>query len=297
MENRTIGIIVSIMVGVIMIGGVLVPVLNDAAADSTTFNNRTDSMFEMVEINENSNYVFEWKYTDPTHAIVNGEIVSLKSASIICNADTFLIRYGSDSTGYYLQGVGSTGNIFVTSGGSTPKDLTITIADGTLTATATGTESVTTPVSDGFAIAPSGDWVMKSPDQIAYLHGDSRIVAMGLTFMDVWNRGFYIDGTVNSVNVTCFNSETFTISNIVINSSVNEKYTDLYELDKISFTASNGTDSWDATYNYFIVPAEITAEKVAGSPLGEYSGLVFTIPVIVIVSLLVAAVATIGRKY
>lgn len=295
MENRTIGIIVSIMVGVIMIGGVLVPVLNDAAADSTTFNNRTDSMFEMVEINENSNYVFEWKYTDPTHAIVNGETISLVGGTVLCSAGEFLIRYGVDGNGQYIQGVGTPGVIFVNTS-SSPNDLTITFSDGVMTAVY-GENTVTGTVTDGFAIAKSGDWVMKSPDQIAYLHGDSRIVAMGLTIMDVWNRGFYIDGTVNSVNVTCFNSEDFTISDVVVNSSVNEKYTDLYELDKISFTASNGTDTWDATYNFFIVPAEITAEKVAGSPLGEYSGLVFTIPVIVIVSLLVAAVAIIGRKY
>lgn len=294
MENRTIGIIVSIMVGVIMIGGVLVPVLNDAAADSTTFNNRTDSMFEMIEINENSNYVFEWKYMDPTHAIVNGETIPLVgSGTIICSVGEFLIRFGYNTEGAYILGVGSIDFLVSVSAGV---DLTITISGGNVTFVY-GDSTVNETITDGFAIAKSGDWVMKSPDQIVYLNGDSRIVAMGITLMDTWNRGFYIDGTVNSVNVTCFNSEDFTISNVVVNSSVNEKYADLYEFDKITFTASNGTESWDATYNYLIVPADVTAEKVAGSPLGEYSGLIFTIPVIVIVSLLVAAVAIIGRKH
>lgn len=293
-KNEISLMIASVVIAVVVVSGVLIPIVGISSSEQKTFDNTKDALFEMIEIDENTNYTFEWKYTDPTNAIVNGETIPLEGGTILCSVGEFLIRYGVNSDGAYIQSVGSIGIHVNVS--TVAYDLTITISGGNMTAVY-GDSTVNATITDGFAIAKSGNWVMKSPTQSAYVLKDSRIVAMGLTFMDTWNRAFYIDGTVENVNVSCFNSTEITISNIVVNSNVETNYNDLYTVDSITFDASKDTDTWHATYNYFIVPAKVTVDNpnFIGGTIGTIVGI---IPLFVVISLIIGIASYIKyRRY
>lgn len=305
MNNKLIPIILTLVVGIILAGSVLMPVLNSATATEKTFDNRDGALFQVEKFDETTEYSFEWVYTDPTHATVNNETVTLSAATVICATDTFLIRYGQDRTdGYYLQSVG--GSLNGANGSETNKTtFTISVSGGSLTATianegATPTTK-TISVTEGYGIVANGSYVMKASNQTAYMLADSPIVAMGLTSLDgVWRNMFQITGNVEGVEVTQISPTpaTYTISNVEVNAESSASYIDLYELQSITFDAtliSDTTKVHACTYNYFIVPAEVTAELSEHLTPGQIA-LMGAIPVLVIVALLVVAVGVVARR-
>lgn len=304
MNNKLIPIVLTLVVGIILAGSVLMPVLNSATATEKTFDNRDGALFQVEKFDETTEYSLEWVYTDPTHATVNNETVTLSAATVICATDTFLIRYGQDpSSGYYLQPVGSLRGAY---GSETNKTtLTISVSGGSLTATiadegATPTTK-TISVTEGYGIVANGSYVMKASNQTAYMLADSPIVAMGLTTLDgVWSNTFQITGNVEGVEVTQIipHPATYTISNVEVNAESSASYIDLYELQSITFDAtliSDTTKVHACTYNYFIVPAEVTAELSEHLTPGLIA-LMGAIPVLVIVALLVVAVGVVARR-
>lgn len=303
MNNKLILTVLTLVVGIILAGSVLMPVLNSATATEKTFDNRDGALFQVEKFDETTEYSFEWVYTDPTHATVNNETVTLSAATVICATDTFLIRYGqSSSEGYYIQSVGALG----VHGNETNKaTLTISVSGGSLTATmanegATPTTK-TISVTEGYGIVANGSYVMKASNQTAYVLADSPIMAMGLTTLDgVWFNMFQITGNVEGVEVTQINPTpaTYTISNVEVNAESSASYIDLYELQSITFDAtliSDTTKVHACTYNYFIVPAEVTAELSEHLTPGLIA-LMGAIPVLVIVALLVVAVGAVARR-
>ena len=305
MNNKLISIVLTLVVGIILAGSVLVPVLDDATATEKTFDNRDGALFQLEKFDESTEYSFEWVYTDPTHATVNNETVTLSRATVICATDSFLIRYGQDSSnGYYLQAVGgSLGSVYGNVNSKTT--LTISVSSGTLTATVanegSSPTSKTVSITEGYGIVANGGYVMKASNQTAYVLADSPIMAMGLTSLDgVWSNMFQIVGNVEGVEVTQINPTpaTYTISNVAVNVESSASYIDLYELQSITFDAtlvSDNTTVHACTYDYFIVPAEVTAELSEHLTPGQIA-LMGAIPVLVIVALLVVAVGVVARR-
>lgn len=304
MNNKLISIVLTLVVGIILAGSVLVPVLDDATATEKTFDNRDGALFQLDKFDETTEYSFEWVYTDPTHATVNNETVTLSGATVICATDSFIIRYGQDSSnGYYLQSVGS--GLGVYGNENVKTTLTISVSSGTLTAIVAneGSDptSKTASITEGYGIVANGGYVMKASNQAAYVLADSPIVAMGLTSLDgVWSNMFQIVGNVEGVEVTQIypTPATYTISNVAVNTESSASYIDLYELQSITFDAtlvSDNTTVHACTYNYFIVPAEVTAELSEHLTPGQIA-LMGAIPVLVIVALLVVAVGVVARR-
>ena len=304
MNNKLIPLVLTIVVGVILAGSVLVPVLNDATTTEKTFDNRAGALFQVEKFDETTEYSFEWVYTDPTHATVNNETVTLSAATVICATDTFLIRYGQDNAnGYYLQSVG--GGLGAYGSETNKTTLAISVSGDSLTATVSNEGSTpvtkTTTITEGYGIVANGSYVMKASNQVAYMHADSPIVAMGLTSLDgVWSNMFQIIGDVEEVEVTQINPTpaTYTVSNVEVNAESSTSYIDLYELQSITFDAtliSDDTKVHACTYNYFIVPAEVTAELSEHLTPGQIA-LMGAIPVLVIVALLVVAVGAVARR-
>lgn len=305
METKNmIGKVVGITVALICVAVILMPVLSDATTTEKTFDNTADALWQVDKLDSDSEYVFEWTYEDPTNATVNGKTVALTNGTLVCAADTFLLRYGLDSTGYYLQSVpGSTFNVIVYSAGTNQGNLTVEASAGTFTATieTTSTTTSTTTFTEGYGIVADGEYVMKSPTQEAYVLGDSEIFAMGLTAINsVWYNLFQIEGTVDDgVTVNNIYPEgAYTASDISVNATENEDYLDLYELSSITFLATNAEDSSitkDCTYNYFIVPAEVTAELSQHLSAGEIA-IIGAIPVMIIVVIVLMSVGLIVSR-
>lgn len=298
-------ILVVAMVGCILVAG-FIPVVGESVTATTTFDNRDGALFEVEKITADSTYSFEWVYTDPTHATVNGDIISLKNATVICSTNSFLIRYGQDGpSGYYLQSVG--GGLAIYGSETNKTTLTITANAGTITAVvANEGSSPTTKTIDfveGYGIVANGSYVMKSPTQNAYMLSDSPIVAMGLTSLDgVWSNMFQITGTIENVDVIQVypNPATYTISNVAVNSNAVNGYNDLSKLSSITFTATQIEDTskvHNCTYNFFIVPAEVTAEKTIHAD-DNTASIIAMIPFILIMGIVLMFVGVVlVRRY
>lgn len=309
MEIKTYVLMAVSVITAVVVFGACLPVFADTTQANDTFDNTDGAYYNMVNITDETEYTLTWDHTKPTVAIVNDEEVDLiKGTTIISDGGRFLMRYGQDGTGYYIQSVpGSTINVIVYSSGTNTADLDITVASGTISVEKTlisdnTTSTVTTTVNDGFAIAKSGDWVLKSPSQSAYVLEDSRIYAMGLTTIaNVWYNGFYLDGTVENMTVTQYNPDpaTYTISNVSVNTEEVDSHVDLYTLDSITFLATQIEDSTitnTCTYNYIIVPSEVVAERSV-HPTGATLTLMELLPVLIGAGLVIGVVgAAIVRR-
>lgn len=287
-----------VVIGVLLLTTLAMPVISDATTTEKTFDNTTDAMWQVEHLDSDSEYTFVWDHTSPTTATANGETVNLTNGTVICATDSFLIRYGSDSTsGKYLQSVGTDLAVAVGERGTNMGDITITISSGVITATTVKTSTTTTTdtFEEGWGIVAKGDYVMKSPNQNAYVLDDSTVFAMGVTTINnVWNNMFQITGTVEGVEVTQLfpSPATYTISDVTIDSADVDGYEGLHTIKEIKFLATNISDSTivkECTYNFFIVPATVTAELSQHLDNSTIS-LLAIIPLLITVGIIMAVV-------
>lgn len=292
--NKITGLIMTVVVSIIAVGSILMPIVDDAAADTKTFDNGKESLYYMEKISDLDDYTFRWEQ-GAKYVTINGKVVNLpatpNSYSIICVVDSFVLRYVDTASVMQLVGIG------LTLEGA--DGFTLTVNDGNLTIS-NGVDSTTKESPDGYIMSTKGaPYVMKAPEQSAYINKDTPLVGMGVTNLEgVWNIGFSITGTVDNLAVAQYSGNNYTISNIVSDYAPVDGFVDLYSIDKISFNIYNATTEYSdvVVYNYFIVPAKITVAYSEPRALNEYSGLVYTIPVIFIVSILALVAFSVIRR-
>ena len=289
----------TLTVGVILIGSLLVPVLSDTSATTDTYTN--EGYFRMSETSEET--VIVWNPSDdPSVVTVNGTEMSLESIIGVFNtsysiafADDFILRFFNSSTtaqsiqlwnSVYVDGIAS----------SSAYVLTVTIdADGISWVT---TDSTDTEVANNtythsgsyFALDADGDYILKYKGGSAYVNPTSTIVyAGGISLLaGTTFSGVYFEGTIDDLTVTVSNSKA-TVSDAVASYTEDDSHLDLALLDKVTFTTTYSETETAQTYNYFLVPYEVTAERAQHMTSAEIAILAI-IPVLVIVSLVVLAV-------
>ena len=304
--NRIIGLVLALVVGGLLVGGLLIPSIEAMTATEKTYDNTTDALWQVDKLNADSSYEFIWDHTDPTHATVNGETVNLSNGTVICASDSFLIRYGSGTNGKYLQTVPSGAfAVSVSETGTNEGDVTITAENGTFTAIVEKSETTTatTTFTEAYGIVAKGNYVMKAPTQSAYMLDESPIFAMGVTTIGgIWYNMFQIVGNIkDGVTITQENPDpaTYTISNEEIHYTPVSSGVGLNTLSSITFTATQIADSSivaDCTYNYFIVPATVTAELSQHMDATQIA-MFGVISILGIVALVVVAANGIRNKY
>lgn len=286
-KMNALTLIITLVVGVILTGALLGPVISDATKTTETFTNVGYYDMRFVETDESVTMV--WDPETPNQITVNSETVNFPTASaserktIILGGDNIIFRYYGDPTIIQITTTG--GSAFV------GEDvLTVDCANGTITAT-WGTNSRTGTYSQLFVPSNNGGYTMKQSNQVAYMNGDSEIIAMGITNIGGTNEVINVTGSIESdVTFSSWNTD-LTFSDITINATKNSDYVDIYELSNI--TAMCGETA--ITYSYFLVPAQVTSELTNHLTPGQIS-LMGAIPVMVIVALLMAAVGAIALR-
>lgn len=299
MNNKLIPIVLTLVVGTILAGSVLMPVLNDATTTERTFVN--EGAFNYGIFTPDDEYTLT--YTQATGELIVNDVVvpsfdALNKAYSIVATDNYLARYGYNSGGYYLQHIGYVGNNLFADGGVTA---TITISGGDLSITwvkadnTTVTKTVT--FTEMYAIVPTADAaVMKAAADQVYIKGDSELYASGLTTITNWTNIFHFEGTYNDgITISSPSFPDATYDNITWNIEPVAGYVDLYKLTSIEFDITNNDTVTHATYSYFGVPSEVTAELSQHLTPGQIA-LVSAVPVLVIVALLVVAVGIVARR-
>lgn len=291
----------TLVVGVILAGALLMPVINDTTATERTFKNLGYYSLDVAKADPADTITIEFDHTKPLVLTVNGEEISMpKQIVTFVGSNDIMVRYfyNNDTRVSVHAYIGSTNNgVYADSWND--QDMTITISEGTVTASNGSTTRQSTPTSDIYCIsAESGEYVMKPYDQTAKLKGDSKFIAIGRTAVNSSNVCLYAEGTITegvpNIDVFYKSAET-TTANVEINATPVTGYVNLYTFDNFTFDLTQGEDTVVATYSAIIIPAEVTAELSQHLNNGEIA-LINTIPVMVIVALLMVAIGAIALR-
>ena len=297
-KTNLLTLVVTLTVGIILAGSLLMPVISDATETERTFTN--DGYFRMTELESDTNTTIEWDHTVPEVISVNDEDCDLSMLPIgkqvtIVGSDKMIIRYDHrDATNTVVQVFTAAGYFAVSVAGAT--DLSITLSGFDITATdGTNTRSVT--ATKGVYAEPTGDWIMKQSETAAYVHtSDSVIILAGITQMNT-NIGVYATGTIEdgldyTFVPTSGSPPTVTFGDTTFNYSEVANFNDLVTLTNCTFDITENDTSSEANYSYFLVPYKVTAERSQHLNDGEIA-LMNALPILVIIGLVLAAVGAI----
>ena len=303
-KTNLLTLVVTLTVGIILAGSLLMPVITDATTTEKTFENL--GYFNMSEISDNTDVTITWDHTKPTVFTINdsdyditvpsGQLVS------ILGTDSMIVRYVSsyDGTQNRVQAYSAQG--FVQASVANAKDMTIEISNNTVVVTVDDTVK-TVNITEGYHIDPNGTWVMKKANESAYIHKtDSVMIFAGITNMGagLGDVGVYATGTINDgmdigAVPTSSTPPTATFGDVTFNYTAISGYTDLVSLSNCTFDITlPGTPDTTVTasYSYFIVPVNVTAELTQHLDAGEIA-LLNALPVLVIIGLVLAGVGAI----
>ena len=306
-KMNALTLIITLVVGVILAGSLLMPVIQDVTATEKTITN--EGYFRMSEISadDESTYVLTWNVNTPNTINVNDApvVMDLENApnqvTVCFNGDWMLranITNGAITTITYIPNIGVS-----TLASSTVE---VTLNGGSATAVMDGT-SKTEDYTNVYIPDADGSFVMKKSNTNAYIQSNSVMVAFGISRLDTASsfteRGIRFNGSMDDLNLSIWrppSDTTSTITDVSVNATKDAAYVDLYELTNITMVGhyvnedKSVTDT-TLTYSYFLVPYEVTSELSQHLTPGQNS-LVGAIPIMVIVALLMAAVGAIALR-
>lgn len=292
-KTNVLTLIITLVVGVILCGALLGPVINDVTETERTFDNSAYGFYQMKALEvgdlwERSENV--WTYNEETITLSDDANVS------ILVLDNTAFRQNG-----YVRGTTQTSNNFVN-------------AEVTEEGIVMFNEDKPISFNSGYgAVSEGGDYILKTYTDKAYVLEDTPLWITGVTgFAEAGSSAniiCHIEGTIkDGLTITLDPVKNGTTSNLqageyTINYSEVPGYNGLYLIESVSFTitADNTVEdvvtpvSVDATYSTFVLPKEVTAERTGHLTDGQNS-LIGAIPIMVIVALLMAAVGAIALR-
>ena len=303
MNNKLIPLVITLVVGIILAGSVLMPVLNDATKTTDTLENV--GYFHMEKYATDEEVVISWDHTNPRQITVNNEVYSpntpLNQWVSLAIGDNWYFRYADGGSNVYVQ-VTYGGINYVSGSVSGGSDVTMTCSNGTATIvqTTSGTTSdtQTAEYTELYAISgDSGEYLMKNSNETAYVAAGTEFLAIGSTSLGSGRAVLKVAGNVEdgaTVEVVGSTPTGATVSDIEVNATALSNYVG-FALSTITFNITVENTEYPATYSYFIVPASVTLELAEHLTPGQIA-LMGAIPIMVIVALLMAAVGAIALR-
>ena len=310
MEKKDLIIgVVGLTVCVIVAATVLMPILSDATKTTDTYTN--EGYYKMSHFDNTTDHSFSWTYESPNVVTVDNQEVVIsgilnKDVTIIADTN-WLVRLSTDASGNVLRL-----SLVLSSGGTTTASvsdshtISMTLESGAMSTTFAGTNK-TASYDDVWIISNDGDMIMKKADVDSYLNGDSQVVGYGLTRIrnnaggltgspgvGMMFIGSYDDGITGTV---WRGGDNVSLSDETMNTVVDSSHIDLYKFSSITATATltetvddeTVTTDTAVTYNYVIVPYEVTAERSIHFDTGT-NAIINAIPIIIIVAMITMAV-------
>lgn len=302
MENKNLAtLVITLTVGVILAGSILMPVLDDAVTTSETFTN--EGLVHLTKYGTDADLTISWDYTTPDILTVGDETVALVEGAYPLTAigtDGFFMRYLTEDSITYFQLYDDGSGAALSANTSAGTNMDISISNGTVEATVGDTTETYTYDSFIFVVSDDGPYVMKASDEAAYVLGSSEIYGFGRSLVAysgaATNINFSVYGSITEgFEITPIsNSTTTEITEYTVTSAAVANTNDLYTFSKISFVSKNTDTDATATvvYSQVIVPYEVTAQVTDYSDQPLYAA----IPGLIIMALLLAAAKTIVVK-
>lgn len=291
-KTNVLTLIITLVVGVILCGALLGPVVDDATATDGTFKN--EGLWRMKEI-ENGDI---WTRTTSGWSF-GDEAIQAAGASNLILGDDWCIR----AVGHLRSTADANANTNLT-------NATVTAGESLIVASKTDSTWSRNLDYPGYGADPNGDYAITPFEGTAYVKGDSVIYGSGVSELSGVQVFVHVEATVDggATFTVSQSAGQYAISDVVVsNPTVNREavdgYLDLYKLNNVtcdvSFTATiEGTDTpITGTINFssYVVPYEVTAERAVHLDNGQIA-LMGTIPIMVIVALLMAAVGAIALR-
>lgn len=300
MELKNFGaLIAGFIVAALLVSAILVPVIDTTTTTADTFEN--DGYFHLKKYTAEDDVTFTWDYTNPTSFTINEETMEYTNESALTQSvilgQRFAARLATNNTGLTFYGAGT----YINANATTPT-FTLSYSGGSITATNGTTTKPIADVSEIYVIATEGDYVMKVADSVAYLNSgseivaDSEIYASGQTFNGGANIFWHLQGTIDNMEYPDTFDSNLTITNEEIHGEHVADHKNLYALNNITFTATTlGGTVYNITASYFVVPAEVTAERSQHLNSTEIS-LLGIVPLLVTVGILLGIVGVIFTR-
>ena len=300
--SKLLTLIVTVTVGIIFIGALLGPVINDVSTTEKTFTNEGYYRVNEIKSTDTETYTLSWSVSEPGVITVNdvdseisswGAEVNQSFSIFATETDIFRIGIGVGDVLSWVQIRG--GTYFYAAASSS---FTATIGSGSVSVLL---DSDATPkeltYSTAYIIDPTNtaEYTMKKSNVAAYIKDDSLVYGMGITGVNASSYVMKVTGTVDTMDVDVIpvtnDAPDLTISDLNVVSSAVSKYIGLQSFDKVTFNATpEGSSTPTAcTYSYVIVPYQVTAELSQHLDAGEIA-LLAVLPLLAITTLLLLAV-------
>lgn len=301
--NRIIGLVLALVVGGLLVGGLLIPSIEAMTATEKTLTNEGYVRYTSINADDEEEIVIQWDYTNPKYLTINDKSLDISQykemwASIVFG-EQWTLRYNYTTTNTQLQYFGQTNTDFVYAYESSELNLTATLNSGTITVT-NGTITKTATYTTAYYPDEAGSMIMKKSDGTSYLLKDSSIViANGMTYSNPYTIGVFFDGSIGAgLNFELFrNLDDFAVSNVATHYTDSAKYEGVIELSNVTFDLTPGENpAIAATYSYFLVPYQITAELSQHMDATQIA-MFGVISILGIVALVVVAANGIRNKY
>lgn len=296
MNNKIVAISIAAVIGIIVLGSVLMPIMNDATAKDGTFTN--DGIIRASELSGDTDSTIVWDHTAPNKLTVNGETIEIPSTGAypvsVAFSDTWMFRMVVGTSISLFTSAAESASL--TASTTNGYDMSIVFSTGSVVATANNV-SKTNTINGGLMIDPAGDYVLKYASESGYILNDSVVYAAGYTYDGI--------GSSNALNiftytvddgVTILSTYPPGITHVdTINSTPVNDYKSLTKLDSITMEIASGGITGTVTYNQIFVPAEVTAEKSVHFTDGQ-NAIFAAIPVMIILAVLLGVVALVIRS-
>lgn len=290
MKTNILTLAITLTVGIILAGSLLMPVISEATETEKTFNN--EGYYYMTDLGEDSiTYVFDGSKWTINDVVVDIDITDLTT---IVAAENVIIR----ANGYFRG---------TTTINASALNLTVTADSITGTATVSGNTQTINLSLDVYYCAvtePTG-YVLSKYNTPTYLHKDSDILADGQSaYTPSASAVFRIEGNINDGFTVTPALASITVTDVKCNYTVIDEYIDLYRVDSITFKSvyNSGTPSdpsddvvRDQTYSSYVVPASVTSEMTNHLNSGEIA-ILNALPVLIIAALVLMAAGAIILK-
>ena len=293
MDNKFIGLVLGLVVGVLMIGSLLVPTITNASKTEDTFDNSEYGYYQMKPLENGDNWVHnnnQWTYGDALLTTSENTGISVVATNNTVVRQDGIVRgttYGGNAT--------STAEVFVVDDANTLQINT--------------TRNIS--FIDGFGAVPEGgDYIIKKYDTAVYVNGDTPLWVTGYTALgdeSITQVMVHITGSIDGgLTISLAPKSQGNTSNLsvvgdyTINYVKVDSHKDLYQLSNVKFTVegtigeAEESVTKEFTYSTFVVPKEVTAELANHLDAGEIA-MIAVIPVLMIASLLIFAVRFVTR--
>lgn len=309
--NKIIGLVITALVSVIVLAAVLIPTINDATTTHETFKNEGYYRMSAFE-HDGTDYTITWAIEKPTIFVIND--VEYNMAEILTVTNQYFTMFASDGAYMRVSNKGtdavvvqchnSTGNPMLAfdSSSTTMQSMSITIDEDSIDVTRVTDSSITTSANYSewiYVFDPDGNYMMKDKDKAAYVADEDIIILAGVTNVQTSPAtpvGVYGHGTIDNLVIESGYPDDDTVySNIVINSAAVSGYVKLNTVGDITFDMTRDGTTTAATYSYYLVPVEVTAERSQHLSPAEIE-ILDILPVFIIIAVLIAAVAAVAFR-